>query len=314
MKISNETKVGILATVAITVLILGYSFLKGTDLFMREDELYAVYPNIDGLTESKPVLVNGFKIGRVSKLTLAPDGKIIAEFQISPGYNIPKNTIARLESTDLLGGKAIVFELGNSKAYAADGDTLTAFIQEGFMDQVKPIQKKADQIASRLDSILESVNNTLNPKFQKNFDRSFASIANTLENLERTSRKVDGLMDSETAKISGILSNLQSISTNFKNNNQKISAIVANFEQISDQTAKANIGQTLINANQAVKDLQQVISKINAGEGSIGLLINDKKLYDNLAQSAENLDKLMVDLKANPKRYVHFSVFGGGKK
>ncbi len=314
MKISNETKVGILATVAITVLILGYSFLRGTDLFMRESEFYAVYPNIDGLTESKPVLVNGFKIGRVSKLTLAPNGHIIAEFQINPDYKIPKNTTARLESSDLLGGKAIVFELGNSKTFAADGDTLTAFIQEGFMDQVKPIQKKADQIASRLDSILESVNNTLNPKFQKNFDRSFASIANTLENLERTSKKVDGLMDSETAKISGILSNLQSISTNFKNNNQKISTIVANFEQISDQTAKANIGQTLINANQAVKDLQQVISKINAGEGSIGLLINDKKLYDNLAQSAENLDKLMIDLKANPKRYVHFSVFGGGKK
>ncbi|MFM6953984.1 MAG: MlaD family protein, partial [Sphingobacteriaceae bacterium] len=203
MKISNETKVGILATVAITVLILGYSFLRGTDLFMRENEFYAIYPNIDGLTESKPVLVNGFKIGRVSKLTLAPNGQIIAEFQISPDYKIPKNTTARLESTDLLGGKAIVFELGDSKAFASDGDTLTAFIQEGFMDQVKPIQKKADQIASRLDSILESVNNTLNPKFQKNFDRSFASIANTLENLERTSKKVDGLMDSETAKISG---------------------------------------------------------------------------------------------------------------
>lgn len=314
MKISNETKVGILATVAITVLILGYSFLKGTDLFMRESEFYAIYPNIDGLTESKPVLVNGFKIGRVSKLRLAPNGHIIAEFQINPDYKIPKNTTARLESTDLLGGKAIVFELGNSKVFAADGDTLTAFIQEGFMDQVKPIQKKADQIASRLDSILESVNNTLNPKFQKNFDRSFASIANTLENLERTSKKVDGLMDSETAKISGIISNLESISANFKNNNQKISTIVANFEQISDQTAKANIGQTLINANQSVKDLQQVISKINTGEGSIGLLINDKKLYDNLTQSAENLDKLMIDLKANPKRYVHFSVFGGGKK
>jgi phospholipid/cholesterol/gamma-HCH transport system substrate-binding protein len=314
LKISNETKVGILATVAITVLILGYSFLKGTDLFMRESEFYAIYPNIDGLTESKPVLVNGFKIGRVSKLRLAPNGRIIAEFQINPDYKIPKNTTARLESTDLLGGKAIVFELGNSKVFAADGDTLTAFIQEGFMDQVKPIQKKADQIASRLDSILESVNNTLNPKFQKNFDRSFASIANTLENLERTSKKVDGLMDSETAKISGILSNLQSISANFKNNNQKITTIVANFEQISDQTAKANIGETLINANQAVKDLQQVISKINTGEGSIGLLINDKKLYDNLAQSAENLDKLMIDLKANPKRYVHFSVIGGGKK
>lgn len=305
---------GVLASVAITVLILGYSFLKGTDLFMRENEFYAVYPNIDGLTESKPVLVNGFKIGRVSKLTLAPNGKIVAEFQISPEYKIPKNTTARLESTDLLGGKAIVFELGTSSSYAADGDTLTAFIQEGFMDQVKPIQKKADQIASRMDSILASINNTLNPKFQKNFDRSFESIANTLENLERTSKKVDGLMTSESQKIAGILSNLESISANFKNNNQKISSIVANFEKISDETAKANIGQTLTNANQAVKELQEVVSKINKGQGSLGLLVNDKQLYDNLAHAAENLDKLMIDLKAHPKRYVHFSVFGGGDK
>ncbi len=281
---------------------------------MRENEFYAVYPNIDGLTESKPVLVNGFKIGRVSKLTLAPNGQIVAEFQISPEYKIPKNTTARLESTDLLGGKAIVFELGTSSSYAADGDTLTAFIQEGFMDQVKPIQKKADQIASRMDSILASINNTLNPKFQKNFDRSFESIANTLENLERTSKKVDGLMTSESQKIAGILSNLESISANFKNNNQKISSIVANFEKISDETAKANIGQTLTNANQAVKELQEVVSKINKGQGSLGLLVNDKQLYDNLAHAAENLDKLMIDLKAHPKRYVHFSVFGGGDK
>lgn len=281
---------------------------------MRENEFYAVYPSIDGLTESKPVLVNGFKIGRVSKLTLAPNGKIVAEFQISPEYKIPKNTTARLESTDLLGGKAIVFELGTSSSYAADGDTLTAFIQEGFMDQVKPIQKKADQIASRMDSILASINNTLNPKFQKNFDRSFESIANTLENLERTSKKVDGLMTSESQKIAGILSNLESISANFKNNNQKISSIVANFEKISDETAKANIGQTLTNANQAVKELQEVVSKINKGQGSLGLLLNDKQLYDNLAHAAENLDKLMIDLKAHPKRYVHFSVFGGGDK
>lgn len=305
---------GILASVAITVLILGYSFLKGMDLFSRDNEFYAVYPNIDGLTESKPVLVNGFKIGRVSKLTLAPNGQIVAEFQINPDYKIPKNTTARLESTDLLGGKAIVFELGNSNSYAADGDTLTAFIQEGFMDQVKPIQKKADQIASRMDSILESINHTLNPKFQKNFDRSFESIANTLENLEHTSKKVNGLMDSESEKIAGILSNLESISANFKNNNQKISSIVANFEKISDETAKANIGQTLSNAGQAVADLQTVISKINSGQGSLGLLVNDKQLYDNLAHAAENLDKLMIDLKAHPKRYVHFSVFGGGDK
>ena len=184
MKITNETKVGALAAVAIVILVIGYSFLKGNDVFSRENTFYAQYENVAGLAVSKPVLVNGYQIGRVSKLTLLPSGQILSEFKINPEYAIPSNTVARLESTDLLGGKAIIFELGDKQVFAKDGDTLNANIQKNFLEQVEPVQKKAEKIVARLDSVLTSVNNTLSPEFQKNFDRSFASISRTLETLE----------------------------------------------------------------------------------------------------------------------------------
>src|SRR5690606_7558148 len=141
-----ETKVGILTAVAIAVLIVGYSFLKGNDVFSSENKFYAKYNRVDGLAVSKPVLVNGYQIGRVSALTLLPSGQIIAEFKIDEQYEIPKNSIARLESTDLLGSKAIVLALGNSRQYAKNGDTLNANVEKDLIEQVQPIQKKAEQI------------------------------------------------------------------------------------------------------------------------------------------------------------------------
>ena len=313
MKITNETKVGVLAAVAIVILIVGYSFLKGNDVFSTENEFYATYDRVDGLAISKPVLVNGYQIGRVSDLTLQPNGQILAQFKIDPEYAIPKNTIAKLESTDLLGGKAIVFELGSGNDFAKDGDTLNANIQKNLIEQVEPIQKKAEQIIARMDSVLTSVNSTLNPEFQRNFERSFASIAKTLETLEKTTRTVDGLVTTQGSKITGIISNLESITGNFKNNNAKITSVMNNFEKVSDEIAKANFAQTIAEANKAVADLQTIVNKVNTGQGTLGQLINDEKMYNNLNNAAGNLDKLMIDLKANPKRYVSFSVFGGKK-
>jgi len=313
LKISNETKVGILAVVAITILIVGYSFLKGNDVFTKENEFYAKYERVDGLTVSKPILVNGFQIGRVSELKLLPTGQILAKLKVDPKYEVPSNTIARLESTDLLGGKAIVFELGTSKKYAQDGDTLRANIEKSLVEQVEPVQRKAEKIIGRVDSILTSLNATINPEFQKNFNSSFASIAHTLQTLEGTTKKVDNLVGAESNRMAAIFSNLESITNNLKNNNQRITSIMTNIDKASDQFAKANFSETMNNANKAVAELQTAVNKVNRGEGSLGQLINDQKLYNNLNSAAENLDKLMIDLKANPKRYVSFSVFGGKK-
>ncbi|WP_407431049.1 MlaD family protein [Arcticibacter sp.] len=313
MKITNETKVGILATVAIAVLVIGYSFLKGNDVFSSEQEFYASYDNVEGLVVSNPVFVNGYQIGRVSKLSLVESGKIVVQLKINPDYQIPINTIARLESTSLLGGKAIVFDIGNSKQYAQNGDTLQANIQQNLMQQVKPVQEKAEAMVGRLDSILTSLNSTINPEFQQNFNRSFASIANILRTLEATTQKVDGMVGEQSNRLTSIFANLESISANFKNNNAKVTGIMTNLENITDQVARSNFEQTIKNTDKAVADLQLAINKVNNGQGSIGKLVNDDSLYNNLNNAAKNLDNLMIDLKAHPKRYVSFSVFGGKK-
>jgi len=310
MKISNETKVGILATVAIAVLIIGYSFLKGNDVFTNENTYYATYDRVDGLSVSKPVMVNGYQIGRVSKMQLLASGDILTEFKIKHDYAIPANTIARIASTDLLGGKAIVFELGNSNLYAEDGDTLRANIQRNILEQVEPVQKKAEAVVAVLDSVLSSINNTVNADFQRNFNRSIASIANTLNTLEHTTTQVDAIVGTQRTKLANILSNVEAISANFKNNNDRITNILNNLDSVTDQVAKANFQQTINSANTAVADLQGIVDNINNGKGSVGLLLNDEKLYDNLNNASKNLDNLMIDLKQNPGRYVHFSIFG----
>jgi len=313
MKISNETKIGVLTTVTITVLILLYSYLSGADVFSRSNKFYAVYISVDGLSVSKPVLVNGFQIGHVSKMVLRPDGRTVVEFKIDHQYNVTRSTHAQLVSTDLLGGKAISFEYGESKEPAQDGDTLSADIQGSLAESLQPIQMKAEHLISKLDSSLAAVNKILNPNFQRNVDRSFTSIANSLQTLEGTTKKIDALVAGQTEHINGILSNADDASNNLKESTAHLTGITTNFEKVSNDIAAANLKQTLDNANKAMADLQATIAKINSSQGSLGLLLNDDKMYKNLNDASANLNNLFIDIKAHPKRYVSFSVFGGKK-
>ncbi len=310
MKISNETKIGVLTSIAITILILCYSYLRGNDVFSTSNRYYAIYNSVDGLSVSKPVLVNGFPIGHISNMTLQLDGRTTVEFKIESKYNVPDNTLAKLVSTDLLGSKAIVFEMGNSKTYASDKDTLKADIQGSLAESLQPIQKKAESLISKLDSSLASINKVLNPNFQKNVDRSFLSIANSLQTIDGITKKIDNLVGSETGHINGILSNAESVSDNLKTSTSHLNAITTNAETFTSDLSHSNVKQTLDNANKAVTDLQATIAKINDGKGSMSLLINDDHLYRNLDSASSNLNKLFIDLKAHPKRYVSFSVFG----
>ena len=313
MKISNETKIGVLTVIGISILILTFNYLRGNDVFSGSNKFYAIYNSVEGLSVSKPVLVNGFPIGRVSNMELRPDGRTIVQFKIEPKYNVPNNTLAKLVSTDLLGSKAIVFEMGNSKVYAEDQDTLKADIQGSLAQSLEPIQKKAEQLINKLDSSLAAVNKILNPDFQKNVDRSFLSIANSLQTLESTTKKIDGLVASQTGHINGIMANAEQVSGNLKTSTSHLDAIATNFETFSTDLSHSNIKQTLDNADKAVADLQASINKINQGNGSLSLLLNDDKLYKNLNDASANLNSLFIDLKAHPKRYVSFSVFGGKK-
>lgn len=309
MKLSNETKIGALTAVTITVLILGYSYLRGNDVFSGSNKFYAIYHSVDGLTISKPVLVNGFQIGRVSKMQLRNDGHTVVEFKIDDQYNVPVNTLARLVSTDLLGNKAIVFELGNSNEVAENKDTLRADVQGSLAESLQPIQTKAENLMSKLDSSLSAINRILNPGFQRNVDRSFNSIANSLQTLEGTTKKIDYIVGSQTNHINSILTNAEAVSVNLKNGTAGLTGVTTNLNRFSGDLANSNVKQTLENANKAIADLQQTISKLNTNNGTLGKLMNDDSLYRHLEYASKNLDALFIDIKKNPKRYVHFSVF-----
>ncbi|QBQ40551.1 MlaD family protein [Sphingobacterium psychroaquaticum] len=310
MKISNETKVGIITIVALALLFIGYNFLKGNDVFSSENEYYTDYDNVDGLTVSKPVVVNGYQIGRVSKLALLNNGKIRTHFKIKNDYDIPSNTVARIVSADLLGSKAIVFELGNSKTLANDGDPLLSDVQANLLEKVEPLQKKVENLVVKLDSVLSAVNSALDAEFQRDFKSSLRSISVSLNNMEKITNDVEGLMGSEKVRLAKIMQNLESITNNFKNNNDKINSILANLDHLSSDLSKTEIKATIDNANQAMKDVQAITAKINKGEGSIGLLLHDENLYNNLNSASSELDGLIKDLKERPGKYLRLSIFG----
>jgi phospholipid/cholesterol/gamma-HCH transport system substrate-binding protein len=311
LKISNETKIGILTVVGIAILILGYSYLKGNDVFAGSNKFYAIYRNVEGLTLSKPILVNGFQIGHVSNMTLQTEsGFTIVEFKVDPKYPIPSNTLARLESTDLLGSKAIIFELGNSRELAENKDTLRADIQGSLAQSLQPVQRKAELLMEKVDSSLAAINKILNPEFQKNVDRSFLSIANSLQTLEGTTKKIDRLVGAQSGHINAIMTNAEALTVSLRASTGRLNNTTANFEKLSNDLANSNIKQTLDNANKTMADLQTTVAKINNGKGSLGLLLNDDTMYKNLNEASGNLNNLFIDLKAHPKRYVSFSVFG----
>jgi phospholipid/cholesterol/gamma-HCH transport system substrate-binding protein len=166
---------------------------------------------------------------------------------------------------------------------------------------------------SKIDSALGAINNIMNPTLQKNIDRSFASIANSLQTLEGTTKKVDALVGAQSSHIDAIMNNAETVSGNLKTSTSHFNGIATNFEKFSADLSNSNIKQTLDNTNKAVDNLQQTLSKVNSTDGSLGLLINDKKMYNNLNDASNNLNNLFIDIKAHPSRYVSFSVFGGKK-
>lgn len=310
MKISNETKVGALTIIALAMLFIGYSFLRGNDVFSSDNTYYTVYDNVDGLTTSKPVMVNGYQIGRVSQMVLMENGKIQVAFKISSEYAVPSNTIARIVSADLLGSKAIVFDLGNSSTMAKDGGILQSDVQANLLEKVEPLQHKIENLVVKLDSVLTGVNSALNDEFQKNFRNSLRSISISLSNMEKITSDVEELMGSERLRLARIMQNVESITNNLKNNNARINSILTNFDQLSNDLSSMEIKSTVDKAHQAMQDVQFITDKINKGEGSLGLLVNDDKLYNNLNNASEELDGLIRDLKTNPGKYVRISIFG----
>ncbi len=317
MKLSKEFKIGIIAVLTIIGFVWGISFLKGTDLFSRKYYLYALYPKIDNLTTANSLLIRGYKVGNINDISLVNiDGevKVLVKFLLKEDIKIPKNSIARLISSDLLGSKAVEIILSDKTEFVENGDTLISSTEQGlkesFNKQLAPLQAKAENLIGSIDSVMTVAKLMLNADARKNIDQSFLSFKNAILTLEQTAIKLDNLISSEKPKISVILNNLSSISSNLSKSESKINSILSNISNITDSLSKSQLKSAIANAEKSVKELNILLSKINQGQGTLGKLIKNDSLYINLNKSAEDLDKFLKDIKANPKRYVDFSIFG----
>ncbi|MEN9522865.1 MAG: hypothetical protein RL065_1242 [Bacteroidota bacterium] len=319
MKISNEIKIGIFGVATLVILFFGYNFLKSSDLFSSSQRFYVFYKNVDGLGVANEVQLNGFKVGKVVSLKILPErnNQIMAVLDIDKNIQVFKNSVFKINSVPL-STTTIKLETINGYTLAVDGDTLqgesNSSILNQFTEQMEPIKQKAVAVAGTIDSILTQLRSMLDNGGKTGLQNSLSDISAMIHNLRETTEKVNGLMKSESERLDNILKNVDAITSNLKNNNASITHALANIDKITDDVAKSNLKQTIENTNNTIADLSLVLNKIKSGNGSLGMLVNDDKLYLNLKSSSENLDKLMIDLKANPKRYVHFSVFGGKEK
>jgi phospholipid/cholesterol/gamma-HCH transport system substrate-binding protein len=315
-KLTREARVGIVVIAAIAMFYFGINYLKGINIFSPARNFYAVFENADFLLPSAPVTINGLQIGVVEDVFFTdgqPD-KVVVSLRISNrDVKIPAGTKAHIKS-DLLGTRTMYLEVSSSDKLLSRGDTLQGILDSAFTDRltttILPLKGRVESLVASIDSVLTIFRGVFNRKTQDGLVMSFESINRSILKLEHTVGEVDQLVGSERTKLSDIFGNIRSITENIRKNNDKLSNVFSNMDKITDELARSNVGKTMTDLQQSVSSLQQVLHKIEKGEGSVGQLMTNDSLYHNLEGSAKNLEKLLEDMRLHPNRYVHFSVFG----
>jgi len=308
MKISNETKVGILTITGLTILILGFNFLKGKDLFKKSKKIYAVFKDLGSLSKSNEVKINGYVIGSVYNLAAKDKDMsgIVATINLSQEVNIPKDSKAMI-SSPLVGASYIVIQKGTSSEFLSSGDTLMTVVDVGILDDVKaqltPTLTKVRTTLDSLNTVFSGVNSLLNSEAKLN-------IQQTMANLNRASSALNGMLDNQTGALAKTLNNAEAITGKLLTNTDDISATIKNAKLTTEKLAALELKPTIDSLNAMISSMKGAVAKISSKEGTLGALINDKTLYNKLTDAILSAEILMDDLRTNPKRYVNISVFG----
>jgi phospholipid/cholesterol/gamma-HCH transport system substrate-binding protein len=315
MKISNETKVGALTAIAITLLILGFNFLKGKTFFKTGNIVYAPYADSKGLMISNPVFVNGYQVGAVFDIENKDKNlsEIIVAIKLKDNYNIPRNSVASIKENPL-GTPSIDVKLGDSKAFLRPGDTLLTAASAGLLgDVMKKFGPVGDQVTTTLhslDSVLKNINTIFDPRTKGNLQQVIANMNRTTASLMVSSASLQAMLNQQSGMLAQSLTNVSSFTKNLADNNDKVTKTLANLEKTSTNFSNVDVAGTVDKLRSSINTLNSILDKVNSSEGSLGKLMNDKTLYNNLINTARSANILLDDLRIHPKRYVNVSVFG----
>lgn len=318
MKISNETKIGALTAIAITLLILGFNFLKGKSFLDKTHTLYAKYSNVQGLATSNPVMINGLQVGTVYKISTDKNMKeILVNMTLTKDVNIPVNSVAIIKPS-LLGTISLEIKLGDATTFIPQNGTIateaTSGIFNDVLSKVDPVLYQVTKAVTSIDSVLLAVNHILDPNAKNNISAMLENLNKTSANLIGASASLNVLLDAQTGALAGTIKNLNSFTGNLDKNNDKITNLVGNLDKTATNLSQLDLQKTLNTLNSTIGDLKSTIGKLNNTSGTAGLLLNDTKLYNNLTATANKLNLLLDDLKTNPKRYINISIFGKKNK
>lgn len=336
---NRELKIGLLGLVLTAVMIWGYQFVKGKNIFKSVISVHTVIDNVTGLAVSSPVKVNGFKIGNVNDIVLNPEdvNSMVVYMEIDGNIKYPKNTVAAIVSGQLVGGKEVILSfdgLCDGTNCLTSGDKIVSR-NVGFVESLvgeENMSNYSDGIKETVGSVMDTLNKSLmDENSESPINQSFRSLETTMNNLASTTSSMNSLFRKSQDELSSTISNLATITETMATSDAQIRSMLANMTEITKDLNEANLGATVGNANKAIDtatgmltdvsgtlekanetftNLNDLLVKMDKGDGSLSQLMNDKQLYENLEATTKNLSLLLQDFRLNPKRYVNVSVFG----
>lgn len=292
-----EVKIGIVVVLTIAILYFGLNYLKGINIFTPNTRYYVQYERVDGIVKTTHVLINGYQVGHVSEIYFDYDKEapITLELTLDKKLTVPKGTIAEVYETGMLGDKAIQLHLGQGPELCSPGDTLQAAVQSGMITQlVDAIVPSMQSIMPQLDSTVKALRIILE---DGNIKKILANTENLTNDLKYSSDKLKGLMAKD---VPATMKSLNNVSTT--------------LSDVCNDINKVDIDSTMMALDSTIHNLQYITNKLKSSDNTLGALFNDSALYMNLDSTVQSANELLMDLKANPKRYVHFSLFGGKDK
>lgn len=315
MKFSKELKAGLIALLAIVGFVVLFQFMKGRSLFTTDNIFYAKYDNVEGLTQSAPVSINGLKVGQVDKIIpqTGKDGKInfVVKITVDNNFEFSKNSNLEIFEPSLMGGKEMRVNLFYGGETAKDGDTLKGGYKLGMMSslssQVGPVKDQLQTVLHRVDSLMSNANQVMNAQNREEIKILLHNLNKTVGALETTAGSVNRLVGNNDPKLQKVLDDASLTMQSGK-------VTLDKYGNLAESIDTKQLNQTIANLDQTVGKLNSVVAGIDRGEGSLGKIMKDDQLYNNLNSASTNLNSLIEDMKANPKRYINFSVFGKNSK
>jgi len=315
VKFSKELKAGIIALIAIIGFVVLFQFMKGRSLFTTDNIFYAKYDNVEGLAQSAPVSINGLKVGQVDKIipNTSKDGKIdfLVKITVDNNFEFSKNSTLEIFEPGLMSGKEMRINLMYGGPTAKDGDTLKGAFKLGTLgslsSQVGPVKDQLQTVLYRVDSLMSSANQVVNAQNREEIRLLLANLNKTVAALQTTAGSVNSLVGNNDPKLQKVLDDASLTMQSGK-------VTLDKYGNLAESIDTQKLNATISNLDATVGKLNEVVAGINNGQGSLGKLMKDEELYNNLNSASNNLNSLIEDVKANPKKYVNFSVFGKNSK